>query len=148
MNPPEDMKTVIIYKSFPSGSAAAAEGYTIPGVATRGGQKYGRMTYIPKKRTTMRQEVDDLVTLFGTMGMSSSQAQTSAATITANPQQTIIQSVPVETSEGSVTIVDEDALIAAFSGMGMSGRGRRRKTHKTHAKTKKTHYKRRHTRRN
>jgi hypothetical protein len=161
-------KAAIVYKTFPNEAAARAEGFTIQGVATRGGQKWGRVMVIQKKVKTGKAQFDDLASLLEGMGMGEHIAFQAAEKVVNNPSVVApafsapppvfsaptssspflspsIFSKPAAPAEAPLE-VDLDELIGQMGSMGFKG-GKRSKNKKEKKSRKQRKAKRKMTKR-
>jgi hypothetical protein len=149
------VKTAIIYKTFPNEAAARAAGFTIKGVTTRTGEKWGQQVVIQKKVKIGKAQVDDLASLLESMGMDATRALPVAAQAAQNPEVVAVPAFPPSNSssvlgpsifgaaaaaapeaEAAPLHVDIDALMEEMGKMGFQG-GKRRYRNKKQKKSRK-----------
>jgi hypothetical protein len=154
------VKTAIIYKTFPNEAAARAAGFTIKGVTTRTGEKWGQQVVIQKKVKIGKAQVDDLASLLESMGMDATRALPVAAQAAQNPEVVAAPAFPPSNSssvlgpsifgaaaaapapaaapeaEEAPLEVNFDALMKELSKLGLQG-GKRRYKNKKQKKSRK-----------
>jgi hypothetical protein len=155
------IKTVIVYKTFPNEASARAAGFTIKGVSTRAGEKWGKQVVIQKKVKIGKAQVDDLASLLESMGMDATKALPVAAQAAQNPEVVAAPAFPpsnsssvlgpsifgaaaaapapaaaVPEAEAAPLQVDIDALMKLMDEMGLQG-GKRKYRNKKQKKSRK-----------
>ncbi len=159
-----ETKTVIVYKTFPDEVSARLAGFTIKGVSTRAGEKWGQKVVIQKKKIPGKPEIDDLAGLLEVMGMDTTRALHVAEHIGQNPEVVLEAPAGAQSNRSSVLgpsifgaasaaagaaagaagagaagpplKVDMDALEKLIGGMGLKG-GKRRYKNKKQKKSRK-----------
>jgi hypothetical protein len=155
-----ETKTVIVYKTFPNEASARAAGFTIKGVSTRAGEKWGKQVVIQKKVKIGKAQVDDLASLLESMGMDARRALPVAAQAAQNPEVVAAPAFPPSNSssvlgpsifgaaaapapaaaapeaEAAPLQVDIDALMKLMDEMGLKG-GKRKYRNKKQKKSRK-----------